>query len=105
MPTHLRVPRAHSCFPEARAFPLRLPQVTGIGGKGSSKCATLCNKDRAPRDLGAEAAGEDLAAEAEELGVAEVDSVGEEDSGAEEDSVAGEEGLEVVEIGPEDGRE
>jgi hypothetical protein len=55
--------------------------------------------------LGAEAAGEDLAAEGEELGVAEVDSVGEEDSGAEEDSVAGEEGLEVVEIGPEDGRE
>ncbi len=105
MPTHLRVPRAHSCFPEARAFPLRLPQVTRIGGKGSSKCATSCNKDRAPRVLAAEAAGEDLAAEEEDLGVAEVASEGEEGSGVAEDSEAGAEGLEVVEIGAEVGRE
>ena len=100
MRIHLQVPRAHSCFPEARAFPLRLPQVTRIGGKGSGRCATSCSKDRAPRDLAAEAAVEDLVAE-EDLGVAEVDSVGEEDSGAAEDSVAGEEGLEVEGIGRE----
>jgi len=54
--------------------------------------------------FGAEAAGEDLAAEAEELGVAEVDSVGRRIRGG-GGFGGGEEGLEVVEIGPEDGRE
>jgi hypothetical protein len=61
--------------------------------------------------LGAEAAGEDLAEAAEDLGEAEVasegevDSEGEVGSGVAKDSVAGAEGLEVVEIGAEVGRE
>jgi hypothetical protein len=97
-----RRPRARrilSCFQEARAFPLRLPGETRIGGKGSSKCAASCSKDRALLGLG-------VADQAEEdLGVAEVDLVGEEDSAVAEDSVAGEEGLEVEGIGREAGRE
>jgi len=69
-----------------------------IGGKGSSKCATSCSKDRALLVLG-------VADQAEEdLGVAEVDLVGE-DSGVEEDSVAVKEGLEVEGIGREARRE
>jgi hypothetical protein len=99
MPIHPQVPRPHSCFPEAKAFPLRLPEVTRIGGKGSSKCATSCSKDRALLVLG-------VADQAEEdPGVAEVDLVGEEDSGVAEDSVAGGEGLEAEGIGREAGRE
>jgi len=99
MPIHPQVHRTHSCFPEARASPLRLPEVIRIGGKGSSKCATSCSKDRALLALG-------VADQAEEdPGVAEADLVGEEDSGVAEDSVAGEEGLEVEGIGREAGRE
>ena len=95
MPIHPQVHRTHSCFPEARASPLRLPEVIRIGGKGSSKCATSCSKDRALLVLG-------VADQAEEdPGVAEVDLVGEEVSGVAEDSVAGEEGLEVEGIGRE----
>jgi len=95
MPIHPQVPRAHSCFPEARASPLRLLEVTRIGGKGSSKCAASCSKDRALLVLGV------ADQVAEDSGLAEVDLVGEEDSGVAEDSVAGEEGLEVEGIGRE----
>jgi len=99
MPIHPQVPRAHSCFLEARASQLRLPEVTIIGGKGSSKCATSCSKDRALLVLG-------VADQAEEdPGVAEVDLVEEEGSGVAEDSVAGGEGLEAEGIGREAGRE
>ena len=99
MPIHPQVPRVHSCLLEARASPLRLLEVTRIGGKGSSKCAASCSKDRALPVLG-------VADQAEEdPGVAKVDLVGEEDLGVEEDSEAGEEGLEVEGIGREVGRE
>jgi len=74
MPIHPQVPRVHSCFPEARAFPLRLLEVMRIAcGKGSSNFATSCSKDRALLVLG-------VADQAEEdPGVAEVDLVAEED--------------------------
>ncbi len=99
MPIHPQVPRVQSCLLEARASPLRLPEVMRVGGKGSSKCANSCSKDRALLVLG-------VADQAEEdLGVAEVDLVGAEDLGAEEDSEAVEEGLEVEGIGREAGRE
>ena len=95
MPIPPQVPRTHSCSPEAKAFPLRLPEVMRIAGKGFSKCVTSCSKVRALLALG-------VADQAEEdSGVAEVDLVGEEDSGVAEVSVAGEEGLEVEGIGRE----
>ena len=100
MPMRPRARRILFCFQEARAFPLRLPEVTRIGGKGSSKCATSCSKDRALLVLGAADPAEE-----DPGGVAVVDSVGEEDSGVAEDSRAGEEGLEVEGIGREAGRE
>ena len=94
-----RARRILSCSQEAKASPLRLPEVMRIGGKGSSKCATSCSKDRALLVLGAADKVE------EDSGVAEVDLVGEEDLAVAEDSVAGEEGLEVEGIGREAERE
>jgi hypothetical protein len=76
-----------------------------IGGRGSSKCATSCSKDRALLVLGVADLAEGapgVADQAEEgSGVAEVDLVGEEGSGVVEDSVAVEEGLEAERIGRE----
>jgi hypothetical protein len=72
-----------------------------IGGKGSSKCATSCSKDRALLVLGVADQVE------EDSEVAEVDLVEEGSvAGVEvEDSVAEEEGLEVEGIGREAKRE
>ena len=109
MPIHQQVPRTHSCFPEARASLLRLPEAMRIGGKGSSKCATSCSKDRALLVLGvADQAGDQAADRVadrveEDSAVAEVDLVGEEDS-----AVVGEDlgaAAQDLEVAAETGRE
>ena len=95
-----QVHRPHSCLQGARVFPLRLPEVIRIGGKGSSKCAASSSKGRALLVSGvADRVAEDSVADR----VAEDSAVGEVDSVAAEDSVVGE-GLEVEGIGREAGR-
>jgi len=79
MPIRQPVPQTHSCLPEARASPLRLPEVLGVGGRGSSKWATSCRQGRAVQDLGVADRVEDREA----------------DPAVAEDSVAVEEDLEV----------
>ena len=99
MPIPPQVPPTRSYSPEAKAFPLRLPEVMRIGGRGFSKCATSCSKDRALLALG-------VADQAEEdSGVAEVDLVAEEDSAAVVADLAPEDLAVVEETGREAGRE
>jgi hypothetical protein len=82
MPIHPPVPRTHSCLPEARASPLRLPEVLGVGGRGSIKCATSCRQGRAIQDSGvADQVADQVADRVEDR---------EADPAVGEDSVAGE---------------